>query len=386
MILESPNGVQKDVVDLYGNPFYADLAQAAETLRHAPYWHEGEKAPSRLDGARELVRNSRVILQDDRLATVYGSTKAYDVTGFHCTCPQSQKGPSSWCVHAIAVKLARTLAEQAPRETALPLPPVTVLDRLDTEARCDVAGCGQPALPVAGQALCPAHLQVALALEREDPTHTPEETRMPDDEYTPEPAAEDAPTAVIDVLETMPPVPVKIPREFTVTIKGKVHVLYTGLVVAARASGLVSLAADWTYNDAELSLAHAVCTFADGRRYEESGDATPGNVTRGISLHFRRVALTRAKARCLRDALGISECSVEEMHDESEKREVSVMPPPTNQEYRQRIWGRVKELAPEVTTREAVEAFIKQRTGLALHPENYGTILERFDMAWRQHA
>ena len=55
-------------------------------------------------------------------------------------------------------------------------------------------------------------------------------------------------------------------------IKGKVHVLYTGLVVAARANGLMSLAADWTYNDAELSLAHAVCTFADGRRYEESGD------------------------------------------------------------------------------------------------------------------
>ena len=43
------------------------------------------------------------------------------------------------------------------------------------------------------------------------------------------------------------------PPEFTVNIKGKTHVLYTGLVIAARANGLLTLAADWTYNDAELS-------------------------------------------------------------------------------------------------------------------------------------
>ena len=122
------------MIDFYGNPFYAALATVVETLRHAPYWHVDEKAPSRLDRARELVRNSRVLLQDERLASVYGSTKAYDITGFHCTCPQSQKGQSAWCVHAVAVKLARTLAEQAPHEGApvvlgtlragtLPLPP-----------------------------------------------------------------------------------------------------------------------------------------------------------------------------------------------------------------------------------------------------------------------
>jgi hypothetical protein len=53
------------------------------------------------------------------------------------------------------------------------------------------------------------------------------------------------------------------------------------------------------YNDADLSLAHAVATFQDGRRFEESGDASPGNVTRMVAVHFRRVALTRAKARVL---------------------------------------------------------------------------------------
>ena len=133
------------MIDLYGNPFYAALATVVETLRHAPYWHVDEKAPSRLDRARELVRNSRVLLQDERLASVYGSTKAYDITGFHCTCPQCQKGQSAWCVHAVAVKLARTLAEQAPHEGApvvlgtlragtLPLPPTTVDERLAQSA------------------------------------------------------------------------------------------------------------------------------------------------------------------------------------------------------------------------------------------------------------
>ena len=98
MSVETSDGVDKTVIDLYGNPFYAALATVVETLRHAPYWHVDEKAPSRLDRARELVRNSRVLLQDERLASVYGSTKAYDITGFHCTCPQAQKGQSAWCV------------------------------------------------------------------------------------------------------------------------------------------------------------------------------------------------------------------------------------------------------------------------------------------------
>ena len=67
----------------------------------------------------------------------------------------------------------------------------------------------------------------------------------------------------------------------------------------AHERGLVALTAAWTYNDAELSLAHAVATFQDGRRFEESGDATPANTNRKVAVHFRRVALTRAKARVL---------------------------------------------------------------------------------------
>jgi hypothetical protein len=83
----------------------------------------------------------------------------------------------------------------------------------------------------------------------------------------------------------------------------------------AHGRGLVSLAADWTYNDAELSLAHAVATFQDGRRFEESGAATPQNTNCKVAVHFRRVALTRAKARVWRHALGIDLVAVEELSD-----------------------------------------------------------------------
>jgi len=106
-----------------------------------------------------------------------------------------------------------------------------------------------------------------------------------------------------------------IAPEHVVMIQGKPFVRFAGLLQMAQARGLVSLTAVWTFNDAELSLAQAVATFEDGRRFEEAGDATPANTTRKVALHFRRVALTRAKARALRDALGVDLVAVEELAD-----------------------------------------------------------------------
>ena len=113
------------------------------------------------------------------------------------------------------------------------------------------------------------------------------------------------------------PAPHGIPSQHVVIIQGKAFVKFAGLLQVAHARGLVSLTATWTHNDAELSLAHAVATFADGRHFEESGDATPANVTRTVAAHFRRVALTRASARCLWLALNIAACAVEELGDEA---------------------------------------------------------------------
>ena len=49
----------------------------------------------------------------------------------------------------------------------------------------------------------------------------------------------------------------RIPAEYIVQIQGKRFVKYAGLLQMAHERGLVELTAAWTYNDADLSLAHA---------------------------------------------------------------------------------------------------------------------------------
>jgi hypothetical protein len=103
-----------------------------------------------------------------------------------------------------------------------------------------------------------------------------------------------------------------IPSHFIQQLQGKPFIRFVGLLQMAHDDGLTSLTEEWTYNDPELSLAHAVATFADGRTFAGSGDSTPQNA-KNIGLAWRRMSLTRAKARALRDALAIDMCSVEEM-------------------------------------------------------------------------
>jgi hypothetical protein len=86
--------------------------------------------------------------------------------------------------------------------------------------------------------------------------------------------------------------PSGIDPRFIITIQGKAFVRFAGLLQLALERGLVSLTVEWTYNDADLSLAHAVAVFADGRRFEDSGDATPANTNKKVAPHFRRCALT----------------------------------------------------------------------------------------------
>jgi hypothetical protein len=81
----------------------------------------------------------------------------------------------------------------------------------------------------------------------------------------------------------------------------------------AHERGLVNLSAHFISVTDTLALAEATAEFADGKTFSECADATPQNVGSTVRAHFARIALTRAKARCLRDALNISVCSVEEL-------------------------------------------------------------------------
>jgi hypothetical protein len=134
-----------------------------------------------------------------------------------------------------------------------------------------------------------------------------------------DPTAEQSPTPPATPPATPPPTQRRskreIPEQYIATIKGKPAIRFVGLLMMAHEEGLCFLDADWTYNDAELSLAHATAKFRDGRVFCDSGDSTPTNVTAFVKEHFRRVALTRAKARALKDALNIDMVSDEELAD-----------------------------------------------------------------------
>jgi hypothetical protein len=85
--------------------------------------------------------------------------------------------------------------------------------------------------------------------------------------------------------------------DYIVTIKGKTSVRYVGLLIEAHAQGLVSLEARLVSVTPELATATAI--FANGKRFTEGADASPSNVNAMVKGHYPRVALTRAKARCL---------------------------------------------------------------------------------------
>src|SRR5262249_30645892 len=126
---------------------------------------------------------------------------------------------------------------------------------------------------------------------------------------------------VVAVPETVPAAEHQEPMQgidpkFIVWIQQRPFVRHAGLLKRAHECGLISLTVEWTYNDAELSLAHAVAVFADGRRFEESGDSTPLNVGKKVALHWRRLSLTRASARALRLALGVDLVAMEELAEE----------------------------------------------------------------------
>jgi hypothetical protein len=96
-------------------------------------------------------------------------------------------------------------------------------------------------------------------------------------------------------------------------IHGKDFIQYEGLLAMAHEQGLCALGAAFMSVTTERALAFAWAQFKDGRRFWESGDATPTNVHAGVKAHYARVALTRAKARLLRDALNIGMVAVEEL-------------------------------------------------------------------------
>jgi hypothetical protein len=403
MIAPTAHGVDKNVDDLYGDQFSVALARAASTLECAPYWHSGEKAPTRLTRAIELVRLSRVQLQDDRLATVHGSTKPYDVTGFHCTCPQSQKGSTHWCVHSVAVKLARTLAEQAPRKAApvtlgtlrpgtLPLPPVTVDERL--------------AQPSDGVSQIEAQ---RMATEAQGDV-------MDDNEYIPEPDTDDAPTTVMAPTVTTPALRPLAPADddleqalqtwtvqrglvrkflaqelhanvdyYTLKIGGKESKPSLSKAGAEKVLGWLrwsaSFAPDvgtWEMLGKPTDVVFYVCTLRT-RSGEIVGEGRGARSLKKDGGDINKAIKMAEKSAMVSSVLrtgAMSDCFTQDLEDmQEEPVKAAPTKQTTSQDLRQRIWRMVQAQEPEARTREAVEAWIQQETGYTLHPDHYTHII-----------
>lgn len=99
-----------------------------------------------------------------------------------------------------------------------------------------------------------------------------------------------------------------------VTLQGKDFILYSGLLVLAHKIGLESideeiLECDW--QNGRFVVRATVVTKSG--KYVGHGDATTKNTNRMILPHALRMASTRAKARALRDAVGLGMTSFEEL-------------------------------------------------------------------------
>ena len=222
----------------------------------------------RVDAAVKLVLAGDVELLDDgkaRVASGYSAQTTYLVADGTCECKDFEKAPSNWCKHRIATGLMKRAVGRAD----------TLWERVQPHTQESI-------LPAAAEKMASPTLLLAPGT-----------------------------TFLVPAANTPAP---SIPAQYVVELHGKRFVTFAGLLALAHARGLTSLTAEWTYNDQALSLAQAVAVFPHGT-FTECGDATPDNVTKKVSPHFRRVALTRAKGRCLRDALNVDMVSFEELAD-----------------------------------------------------------------------
>lgn len=108
-----------------------------------------------------------------------------------------------------------------------------------------------------------------------------------------------------------------IDRRFVVNLKGKDYVTFQGVLDAATRAGLKSLTTRIvqlpTPENGNEAVVMARAEFADGRVFEDVGDASPKNCSPQIATAALRMASTRAKGRTLRDGVNYGGTLFEEL-------------------------------------------------------------------------
>ena len=108
-----------------------------------------------------------------------------------------------------------------------------------------------------------------------------------------------------------------------------------------------------TEANGNVAVVKATVEMEEGRTFSGIGDASPGNVGRGIVPHIIRMAETRAKARALRDAVNVGATALEELSDGDEApAPPSNYPQPRGLQSVPRSAGREKPVAEATETPE----------------------------------
>ena len=416
-MIAATSTVIQDIVD---NAEERELWIVAKEHERPPFFHEGKGGDTRLARAIRVCFDGKITPNSDGSYTVEGSAgRTYRVTN-SCTCPHSQSSKSKYCYHFVAVCLyiewQKRLRPAAPvalgtlRAGTLPLPPVTADERLAAHAEALV--------------------------NAPEFTHLPaQEDRMADDEYIPEPDDENVPpVAVVDAPERkeerkegLRPLPdqVLLPSldartleqsmqayaaqravvtryikeqmtegvdYYTLTIKGRVSKATLSKAGSEKFLSLFQLSAQFQQDEATWRMLGAkegllcyTCTLMT-RQGEVIGEGRGarsvtqdgGDINKAIKM-----ATKSAQVDAVLRTGALSDVFTQDLESDEEPAKAAppVKPNPLHPSaaLRQRIWAKVQELAPEARTREAVEALIKERTGMDLHPDLYSAILARLE-------
>ena len=406
--MTTPTAV-RDIVD---DAVERELWVVGRLFERPPYFHAGKGGDTRLTEALRMCLDDKITPQSDGSYQVQGSGGRVYRVADSCSCPASQHAKSRWCKHAVGVAVyvewQRRLHPMAPvalgtlRPGTLPLGPVTVEERL--------------AQAEAWVATATLHDSTALSTN-----HMPQETRMPENEYIPEPDIDDAPVAIVE-----PPVATRALRPrapqvddleaalqvwtteravvqrflkqelkanvdyYTLRISGKDSKPSLSKAGAEKVLGWLKLQASfvpdtgtWEMLGRPQDLVCYVCTLrtrsgeivGEGRG-ARSLKKDSGDVNKAIKM-AEKSAMVSAVLR----TGALSEVYTQDLEDLPDAEPIKAVTPtkPTSQDLRQRIWHMVQAQAPEMRTREQVEAWIKAETGYDLHPDNYRAIINSLE-------
>lgn len=107
--------------------------------------------------------------------------------------------------------------------------------------------------------------------------------------------------------------------KWIVTLQGKEHPLYAGVLAEAHERGLQSIETQLIQQGDDKNnntwIVKATVRTKDGQTFEGYGDANPRNTNPRIATALLRMAETRAKGRALRDAINCGQTMLEELPD-----------------------------------------------------------------------